>query len=250
MKEEVILKLKTIIKSSKSIVFFGGAGVSVSSGIPDFRSADGIYIKARNAKYSAEQIVSHSFFYTYPDVFYDFYISKMVNLKAKPNVVHHYLANLEAKGLLKAVITQNIDGFHQMAGSQNVFELHGSIHRNYCTKCFKAFNVDVLELGKVPYCDNCGAIIKPDVVLFEEGLDHDTISKAIRAIRQADTLIIGGTSLIVQPAASLVNYFQGKNLIIINKEAHALPYYLNIEPLYIISDIAEVFNALTKIDNN
>ncbi len=250
MKEEVILKLKTIIKSSKSIVFFGGAGVSVPSGIPDFRSADGIYIKARNAKYSAEQIVSHSFFYTYPDVFYDFYISKMVNLKAKPNVVHHYLANLEAKGLLKAVITQNIDGFHQMADSQNVFELHGSIHRNYCTKCFKAFNIDVLELGKVPYCDNCGAIIKPDVVLFEEGLDHDTISKAIRAIRQADTLIIGGTSLIVQPAASLVNYFQGKNLILINKEAHALPYYLNIEPLYIISDIAEVFNALTKLDNN
>jgi len=218
MKEEVILKLKTIIKSSKSIVFFGGAGVSVPSGIPDFRSADGIYIKARNAKYSAEQIVSHSFFYTYPDVFYDFYISKMVNLKAKPNVVHHYLANLEAKGLLKAVITQNIDGFHQMAGSQNVFELHGSIHRNYCTKCFKAFNVDVLELGKVPYCDNCGAIIKPDVVLFEEGLDHDTISKAIRAIRQADTLIIGGTSLIVQPAASLVNYFQGKNLSLLIKK--------------------------------
>ncbi len=250
MKEEVILKLKTIIKSSKSIVFFGGAGVSVPSGIPDFRSADGIYIKARNAKYSAEQIVSHSFFYTYPDVFYDFYISKMVNLKAKPNVVHHYLANLEAKGLLKAVITQNIDGFHQMAGSQNVFELHGSIHRNYCTKCRKFFDASVLKQGQVPYCDNCGAIIKPDVVLFEEGLDHDTISKAIRAIRQADTLIIGGTSLIVQPAASLVNYFQGKNLVIINKEAHALPYYLNIEPLYIISDIAEVFNALTKLDNN
>jgi len=204
MKEEVILKLKTIIKSSKSIVFFGGAGVSVPSGIPDFRSADGIYIKARNAKYSAEQIVSHSFFYTYPDVFYDFYISKMVNLKAKPNVVHHYLANLEAKGLLKAVITQNIDGFHQMAGSQNVFELHGSIHRNYCTKCFKAFNVDVLELGKVPYCDNCGAIIKPDVVLFEEGLDHDTISKAIRAIRQADTLIIGARRLLFNPRPALL----------------------------------------------
>lgn len=250
MKEEVYLKLANIIQNSNNIVFFGGAGVSVPSGIPDFRSADGIYVKAQNAKYSAEQIVSHRFFYKHPEVFYEFYISKMVNLKAKPNVVHHYLASLEEKGTLKAVVTQNIDGFHQMAGSKNVLELHGSIHRNYCTKCYKFFDVNILELGKVPYCDNCGAIIKPDVVLFEEGLDSDTISKAIRAIRQADSLIIGGTSLIVQPAASLVNYFQGKNLIIINKEAHTLPYYLNIEPLYIISDIAEVFNALTKLDNN
>ncbi len=250
MKEEVYLKLANIIQNSNNIVFFGGAGVSVPSGIPDFRSADGIYVKAQNAKYSAEEIVSHRFFYKHPEVFYEFYISKMVNLKARPNVVHHYLASLEEKGILKAVVTQNIDGFHQMAGSKNVFELHGSIHRNYCTKCRKFFDASVLKQGQVPYCDNCGAIIKPDVVLFEEGLDHDTISKAIRAIRQADTLIIGGTSLIVQPAASLVNYFQGKNLVIINKEAQALPYYLTIEPLYIVSDIAKVFDSLIEIEED
>lgn len=244
MNEAKIAKLQEIIDNSNHIVFFGGAGVSVPSGIPDFRSAQGIYVKDKKTEYSPEEIVSHRFFWNHPEIFYDFYISKMVNLNAKPNVVHHYLTKLEKAGKLTAIVTQNIDGFHQMAGSKVVYELHGSIHRNYCTKCHTAYEAHILKVGQVPYCQACGAIIKPDVVLFEEGLDQQTLMAAINAIRSADTLIIGGTSLIVQPAASLVSYFGGKNLIIINKEERSIPYYVHQTPLYIVSDIAAVFSKL------
>lgn len=244
MIEAQIKKFQEMIDSSDNIVFFGGAGVSVPSGIPDFRSAEGLYVKKHKMEYTPEQIVSRSFFWAFPEMFFDFYISKMVNLNVRPNIVHTYLTKLEESGKLKAIVTQNIDGFHQIAGSKNVFELHGSIHRNYCTNCHKAFDATVLKLGEIPHCDACGALIKPDVVLFEEGLDQDTLLGAIAAIKGADTLIIGGTSLIVQPAASLISYFRGQNLIVINKEERTVPTYVTQTPLYIVSDIAAVFNKL------
>lgn len=219
MYEQEIEKLQQIIDDSSSIVFFGGAGVSTESGIPDFRSAEGIY--HQKYKISPEQIVSHSFFMQYPEEFYAFYKSKMMFLDAKPNPAHRKLAELEAAGKLSAVVTQNIDGLHQAAGSKTVYELHGSIHRNYCRKCGKFYDAAYVKQAEgVPRCA-CGGMIKPDVVLYEEGLDSGVISGAVQAISQADTLIIGGTSLVVYPAAGFIDYFHGKHLVVINKSETA-----------------------------
>ena len=219
MYQEEVRKLQEIIDDSRRIVFFGGAGVSTESGIPDFRSADGIY--HQHYKYAPEQVVSHSFFKAHPDVFYEFYKEKMMCLDAQPNAAHRKLAELEEAGRLTAVITQNIDGLHQKAGSKKVYELHGSIHRNYCQKCGRFYDAAfVKETPGIPRCE-CGGIIKPDVVLYEESLDSMTIEKSIRAIAEADTLIIGGTSLVVYPAAGFIDYFRGKHLVVINKSATA-----------------------------
>ena len=212
------MELQQIIDKSHRIVFFGGAGVSTESGIPDFRSVDGLY----NQKYDypPEQILSHTFFMRHTKAFYDFYRDKMLCLTAKPNKAHYKLAEMERAGILSSVITQNIDGLHQAAGSKNVFELHGSVHRNYCQKCGKFFDVNYVVNAKgVPYCDECGGIIKPDVVLYEEGLDSQTINGAVRAISKADMLIIGGTSLVVYPAAGMIDYFKGKYLAVLNRDA-------------------------------
>ena len=219
MYQEEVRKLQEIIDDSRRIVFFGGAGVSTESGIPDFRSAEGIY--HQHYKYAPEQVVSHSFFKAHPDVFYEFYKEKMMCLEAEPNAAHRKLAQLEEAGRLTAVITQNIDGLHQKAGSKKVYELHGSIHRNYCQKCGRFYDAAfVKEAPGIPRC-GCGGIIKPDVVLYEESLDSMTIEKSIRAIAEADTLIIGGTSLVVYPAAGFIDYFRGKHLVVINKSATA-----------------------------
>ena len=215
MYEKEIEELQKIIDDSSRIVFFGGAGASTESGIPDFRSADGLY--HQEYKYSPEQIRSHSFFLRYPEAFYEFYKDKMMYLDAKPNPAHLKLAELETAGRLLAVVTQNIDGLHQQAGSKKVYELHGSIHRNYCMKCGKFYDADFIKNSDgVPHCE-CGGIVKPDVVLYEEGLDQNVTQRAVMAISMADTLIIGGTSLVVYPAAGFVDYFHGKHLVVINK---------------------------------
>lgn len=210
-------ELQRMIDESQNIVFFGGAGVSTESNIPDFRSADGLY--QEQYAYPPEQVVSHTFFVRKTELFYQFYKEKMMFLDAKPNKAHLKLAELEAAGKLKAVITQNIDGLHQMAGSKHVLELHGSIHRNYCQKCGKFYDAKyVKEANGIPKCE-CGGMIKPDVVLYEEGLDNQVISESIRAISEADMLIIGGTSLVVYPAAGFIDYFRGKYLVVMNKSA-------------------------------
>lgn len=219
MYERETEQLQSIIDDSRKVVFFGGAGVSTESGIPDFRSADGIY--HQKYRYSPEQVVSHSFFMQYPEVFYEFYKDKMMALEAKPNPAHRKLAELEATGKLTAVVTQNIDGLHQAAGSKRVYELHGSIHRNYCMKCGKFYDAQHVKSSEgVPRCE-CGGMIKPDVVLYEEGLDPATVRGAVEAISDADTLIIGGTSLVVYPAAGFIDYFNGKHLVVINKSETA-----------------------------
>lgn len=219
MYEQEVKRLQEMIDESSKIVFFGGAGVSTESNIPDFRSADGLY--QQKYKYSPEQIVSHTFFVQRTESFYEFYKDKMMFLDAKPNAAHRKLAELEAAGKLVAVITQNIDGLHQAAGSKNVLELHGSIHRNYCQSCRKFYDASyVKESEGIPRC-SCGGTIKPDVVLYEEGLDSDVIGKSIRAISEADMLIIGGTSLVVYPAAGFIDYFRGKHLVVINKSTTA-----------------------------
>lgn len=210
------MQLQQIINESNNIVFFGGAGVSTESGIPDFRSVDGLY----NQKYDypPEEILSHTFFKTHTEYFYDFYRDKMLVLDAEPNAAHLKLAELEQVGKLTAVVTQNIDGLHQKAGCKNVFELHGSVHRNYCTSCHKFYNAEYIKSSKgVPRC-NCGGIIKPDVVLYEEGLDDNTVSGAINAIKNADCLIVAGTSLNVYPAAGFIRYFCGKYFVLINRD--------------------------------
>ena len=213
----MIAELKEIISKSDNIVFFGGAGVSTESGIPDFRSVDGLYSK--KYKYPPEMMVSHSFFRSNTEEFFDFYINKMIFLNAKPNSAHKMLAELEKEGKVKAVITQNIDGLHQAAGSKNVLELHGSVHRNYCMKCRKFYDVNFIVNSKgIPKCQ-CGGIVKPDVVLYEESLNTDVIEKAVNFIERADVLIVGGTSLVVYPAAGLINYFKGSKLVLINKSS-------------------------------
>ncbi|WP_300259377.1 NAD-dependent protein deacylase [Clostridium sp.] len=215
-----INKLKEIIKDSTNIVFFGGAGVSTESGIPDFRSANGLFNEKLNITFTPEQLVSHSFFERYPEEFFNFYKSKLIYPDAKPNDAHITLAKLEEMGKLKAIVTQNIDGLHQMAGSKNVFELHGSVLRNYCVNCNTFYDENfILKSRGVPKCTKCGGIVKPDVVLYEEPLDDNVIRGAVDAISKADTLIIGGTSLVVYPAAGLINYFRGKNLVLINKSS-------------------------------
>ena len=213
-----IKRLQEMVDESSSIVFFGGAGVSTESGIPDFRSVDGLYHMKYD--YPPETILSHTFFMKNPEEFYRFYHDKMLCLDAKPNAAHKKLAETEAKGKLKAVITQNIDGLHQMAGSQRVMELHGSVHRNYCMKCGAFYDARYMkEAEGVPRCRLCGGMIKPDVVLYEEGLDQRTLSNAVSFLSRADLLIIGGTSLAVYPAASLIDYFRGKYLVVINKSS-------------------------------
>lgn len=234
-------ELNDIVQNSKHIVFFGGAGVSVPSGIPDFRSAQGLYNQKLNKTFTPEQMVSHSFFLNHTKEFYDFYFSKMVYPNAKPNACHNKLFELEEQGKIEAIITQNIDGLHQMAGSQSVIELHGSVHRNYCTSCGKYYDLIDIDQKGIPRC-TCGGIIKPDVVLYEEQLDQKMLASAILALRKADTLIIGGTSLIVYPAAGLIQYFQGKNIVVINLDKTVnQQIYSDKEILYIHKDIAEVF---------
>ena len=213
-----IEKLTLILKESNNIVFFGGAGVSTESNIPDFRSSNGLWNEKLRINFTPEQLVSHTFFMKYPEEFFRFYKNKLIYPDAKPNAAHIALAKLEEMGKLKAVVTQNIDGLHQAAGSKNVFELHGSVLRNYCMDCNAFYDEKfILASEGIPTCPKCSGKVKPDVVLYEEGLDEATIQSSIAAISQADTLIIGGTSLIVYPAAGLINYFRGKNLILINK---------------------------------
>ncbi|NYB72876.1 NAD-dependent protein deacylase [Sedimentibacter hydroxybenzoicus DSM 7310] len=239
----MMTEFQNIISSNDNIVFFGGAGVSTESGIPDFRSVDGLYNE--KYKYPPETIISHSFFMRQTEEFYDFYLNKMIFLNAKPNMAHIKLAQMESTGKLKAVITQNIDGLHQAAGSKNVLELHGSVHRNYCMECGKFYNVDYIvnyieNNGGIPKC-TCSGIIKPDVVLYGEGLDEEVIEKSISYIKSADVLIIGGTSLVVYPAAGLINYFNGNKLILINKSFTSMD---SIADLVINDSIGKVFKNI------
>ena len=240
---EKIQRLQQWINESDNIVFFGGAGVSTESGIPDFRSVDGLYNQTYD--YPPETILSHTFFIERPAEFYRFYRDKMIIEGAKPNAAHLKLAELEQAGKLKAVVTQNIDGLHQAAGSKTVYELHGSTLRNYCPRCGKKYPLAAIsESTGIPYCTNgkCKGIIRPDVVLYEEGLDSDVLSGAVAAIRKADMLIIGGTSLVVYPAAGLVNYYQGKKLVLINKSQTSMDSMAN---LAINEPIGQVFSQIT-----
>ena len=226
MRNSEIETLKTWIEASDNIVFFGGAGVSTESGIPDFRSTDGLY--HQKFEYPPETILSHTFFYQHTEYFYRFYRDKMLPLEAEPNAAHRALAALERAGKLRAIVTQNIDGLHQKAGSKNVYELHGSIWRNYCTKCGKSYSAEFIrDSGGVPHCA-CGGLIKPDVVLYEEGLDEKTIKGAVRAIAEADVLIVGGTSLTVYPAAGLIRYYGGNRLVLINRDETPYDGYANL----------------------
>lgn len=233
--------LKTWIESSNNIVFFGGAGVSTESNIPDFRSVDGLYHQKYD--YPPEKILSHSFFLSHPEEFYRFYKDKMVYINAKPNDAHKILAQWEQEGKVKAVITQNIDGLHQKAGSQKVLELHGTVYKNYCMRCGKEYELEwMLEQEGVPHC-NCGGIIRPDVVLYEEGLDQKVIQDAVSFIEEVDILIIGGTSLTVYPAAGLIEYYKGNKLVLINKSM--TPYDKEAD-LRIEGSIGEVFGEVQK----
>lgn len=237
--EEKIEKLKELINKSNNIVFFGGAGVSTESGIPDFRSKDGLY----NQKYDypPEEILSHEFFINHTEEFYKFYKDKMNSLKYEPNITHIKLANLEKEGKLKAVITQNIDGLHQKAESKNVYELHGSVLRNYCMNCNKFYDAEYIFNNKdVPKCE-CGGIIKPDVVLYGETLDDYTVTKSIEMITNADLMIVAGTSLMVQPASGLLNYFRGNNLVLINRDTTP---YDNFANLVINESLGKVFKNI------
>ena len=232
--------LKKWIDNSDNIVFFGGAGVSTESGIPDFRSVDGLYNQQYD--YPPETILSHTFFRRNTEEFYRFYRAKMLALDAKPNAAHKKLAKWEQEGKLKAVVTQNIDGLHQAAGSKMVYELHGSVHRNYCQKCGAFYDARyMLESKGIPKCEKCGGIIKPDVVLYEEGLDDATMRGAIRAISHADVLIIGGTSLTVYPAAGLIDYYNGNKLVLINKSVTSMDSRAD---LLVQGPIGEIFSQL------
>ena len=232
--------LKNWIDNSDNIVFFGGAGVSTESGIPDFRSVDGLYNQQYD--YPPETILSHTFFRRHTEEFYRFYRAKMLALDAKPNAAHKKLAQWEQEGKLKAVVTQNIDGLHQAAGSKMVYELHGSVHRNYCQKCGAFYDARyMLERKGIPKCEKCGGIIKPDVVLYEEGLDDATIRGAIHAISHADVLIIGGTSLTVYPAAGLIDYYNGNKLVLINKSVTPMDSRAD---LLVQGPIGEIFSQL------
>ena len=234
-----IQKFKQLVNESNNIVFFGGAGVSTESGIPDFRSKDGLY--NQKYKYPPEEILSHTFFMNYTEEFYSFYKDKMNSLKYEPNITHKKLANLESIGKLKAIITQNIDGLHQKAGAKNVFELHGSILRNYCMKCHKFFDAEyVFNSNGIPLC-SCGGVIKPDVVLYEEGVDEDILKSSIEAIRNAELMIVAGTSLTVYPASSLINYFRGENLVLINRDV--TPYDSKAD-LIINESLGKVFGNI------
>ena len=233
-----IRQLSECLKESDNIVFFGGAGVSTASNIPDFRSSNGLYVRKLNRQCSPEEMVSHTFLVRHPEEFFEFYKQYLVYPEAKPNAAHYALAELERMGKLKAIVTQNIDGLHQMAGSKEVYEIHGTVHKNYCVSCGKRFDADyVMQSDGIPKCDSCGAMVRPDVVLYEEGLSDWLMSQSVRAIRNADTLIIGGTSLVVYPAAGLIQYFRGKHLILINKSETSAD---SMADLVIHDDIAKV----------
>ncbi|MBR2832727.1 MAG: NAD-dependent protein deacylase [Oscillospiraceae bacterium] len=235
---DAVRTLKKWVEESDNIVFFGGAGVSTESGIPDFRSVDGLYHQKYD--YPPETILSHSFFMAHPEEFYRFYRDKMLIKGAQPNAAHLGLARLEREGKLRAVITQNIDGLHQLAGSENVLELHGSTLRNYCMSCGRKYGVEAMSAEPVPRC-SCGGMIRPDVVLYEEGLDMSVMNAAVEYIRNADVLIVGGTSLVVYPAAGLINYYRGKKLVLINKGSTG---YDSHADLLISEKIGEVFSQL------
>lgn len=242
--DEKIEKLQQMVDESSRIVFFGGAGVSTESGIPDFRSQDGLY--SQKWKYPPETIISRSFFDANPKEFYRFYREKLIIKGAEPNITHKKLAELEQKGKISAVVTQNIDGLHQKAGSKKVWELHGSTLRNFCTRCGKFYDENFILESKnspdtLPRCTDCGGLIKPDVVLYEEGLDDRIVEGAIQAIRQADMLIIGGTSLVVYPAAGFIRYFTGKNLVMINRTETSADSVAN---LVLHQNLGTVFNQL------
>ena len=237
-----IEKLKLAIDSANKIVIFSGAGLSTNSGIPDFRSANGIYNAKLKSNFTPEEIISHSFFYTHTEDFYSFYFDKMVYKDAKPNIAHLFFAELE-KNKDVTVVTQNIDGLHQLAGSKNVIELHGSIMRNYCTKCHKFYSLDDLNTNGIPKCI-CGGIIKPDVVLYEESLNENDITNAVKAISEADLMIVVGTSLVVYPAAGFIRYFRGNNLVLLNKSETS---YDSIANIVIHDDVCNVVKELKKL---
>ncbi len=237
--EKKIEKLQKIIDNSRNVVFFGGRGVSTESGIPDFRSVDGLY--SQKYKFPPETILSHGFFIHSTEHFYDFYREKMLALDAKPNAAHKWLASLEAVGRLTGVVTQNIDGLHQAAGSNRVYELHGTVHKNYCMKCGEFYPVsNIVNTTGIPKCD-CGGVIKPDVVLYDEDLDPGCVDGAIRAIQAADTMIVAGTSLTVYPARSLIRYFEGNNLVLINRDATGLDSRAD---LVIHGNVGRVLNSI------
>ena len=237
--DEEILKLKNWVAESDNIVFFGGAGVSTESGIPDFRSVDGLY--NQKWKYPPETILSHSFFERWPEEYYRFHRAKLVIDGVQPNRAHKRLAQLEAEGKLRAVVTQNIDGLHQAAGSKKVLELHGSILRAYCSRCHKPYSAELMNHGEgVPRC-SCGGVIRPDIVLYEEALDQDVLSEAVHYIRHADILIVGGTSLNVYPAAGLINYYRGSKLVLVNRSATPYDRYAD---LVIHANIGDVFSQV------
>ena len=241
-------ELQDIIDQSQRIVFFGGAGVSTESNIPDFRSSDGVYSVTLGRHFTAEQLVSHTMFERYPEDFFDFYKKYLLYPDAKPNAAHHYLAWLEETGKLKEVVAQNIDSLHEMAGSKKVLKLHGSADRNYCTGCQRFYDLEsflALE-GTVPHCLDCGKVVKPYVTLYKEPLDMDVFSQAAKAIQEADLLIIGGTSLVVYPAASLIQYFQGEKLVVINKTS--IPQDKQAD-LVIERKIGQVFSKLRQKKN-
>lgn len=238
--EEKLERLKQWVDESSRMVFFGGAGVSTESGIPDFRSVDGLYHQQYD--YPPETILSHTFYMQKPEEFYRFYRAKMLALDAKPNAAHKKLAQWEQEGKLQAVVTQNIDGLHQAAGSRRVYELHGSVHRNYCRKCGAFYDAEYIRDSQgVPCCEKCGGAVKPDVVLYEEGLDQATLSGAVRAIGSADLLIVGGTSLTVYPAAGLIDYYGGNRLVLINKSVTPMDSHAD---LLIQGSIGEIFSQL------
>lgn len=239
-----INELKRIIKESKSICVFTGAGISCPSGIPDFRSSDGLYNQKSNTAYTPEQIISHSFFVSHTDMFYEFYKEKMIYENAQPNIAHKYFADLEKQGKNVSVVTQNIDGLHQKAGSKSVFELHGSIYRNYCLKCGAFYGLEaVVSQNSVPVCSKCGGVIKPDVVLYEEPLDEKTVNSALNAIENSDLMIVIGTSLTVYPAASYIRFFRGNNLVLINKTKTTQNQIADLE---IYDDVENVINQLLE----
>lgn len=242
---EKILRLREILKNSRRICVFTGAGISVPSGIPDFRSAQGIYSERTHEQYRPEDMISHSFFEKHPEMFYEFYKSKMLYPQAKPNAAHRFFARLEEQGKEVTVVTQNIDGLHQAAGSTRVFELHGSVHRNHCPRCGRFFTMEELlaRPGTVPHCPADGTVLKPDVVLYEEPLDDHVVWGALRAIDAADTMVIVGTSLVVYPAAAYVRYFSGEHLVLINKTPTPMDHEAEIA---IYDDVVHVVEQLTE----
>ncbi len=244
MYRDDIAALREILKNSRNLCVFTGAGISVPSGIPDFRSADGLYNQESGLNIPPEQIISHSFFVRHPKEFYDFYKSKMLYPKAQPNTAHRYFAALEQNGKRVSIVTQNIDGLHQKAGSSRVYEIHGSVLRNFCMQCGAKYGVDIVSDSEgIPLCKKCGGMIKPDVVLYEEPLDEQVVAGAVRAIEEADTMLIIGTSLVVYPAASYIRFFGGDNLIIINKSKTD---YDRFAKLAIYEDIVRVVEDLQK----